>query len=446
MRNKILVLFISLILLGIGVVSAQDLADVDPSGVTITYWHQYSDDSAQGNTMKALVETFNSSNEWGITVEAAFQGNYNEIRDLINANITTGDYPNIVAGFVSDAFSYALDEIVVDLNPFYNDATYGYSDEDKADLNLGIINGAIADIPGFNGELLAWPNQVSGNVLSVNLTMLAELGFDGPPTSWEAFREVSCAAANSGMTGAEGAPVKGYPIKLDSSNLESYLASNGAVIYADGAWNLTSPEAIEVLTFFHDLYADGCAYIPESRFGNTDDFALGVNPMALGSTAGIPFIKGGFEAAGVEADWTVTTTPWGANAQQTLQVFVPSIMVLDRTPEEELASWLFIKYLAGTEEQVTWSTATAYFPVRYSAGAGLADFAASDPLFGVANDLVNNPDVVLYTSPKALSYGAVRGVLAELYGNVTANGMDPMEAATAAEEAANELEADLAGG
>lgn len=443
-KTGLLLLLIIIVLIG-SVYAQEDYSGVDPSGVTITYWHQYSDDSAQGATIKALVEAFNSANEYGITVEATFQGGYNDLRDLINANISTGEYPNMVAGFVSDAFSYALDGVVVDLNPLYNDPTWGFSEEEKADLNQGILASTVADIPGFDGEFLAWPNQISANVLAVNLTMLEALGFDAPPTTWAEFREIACAAANSDLTGAEGAEVKGYPIKLDSSELESYLASNGAVIYADGQWNLTSPEALEVLQFFADLYADGCAYIPESQFGNTDDFALGLNPMALGSTAGIPFIKRGFESSGIEAEWTVTTTPWGENGAQTLQLFVPSIMILDRTPEEEVASWIFIKYLAETENQVTWSTATAYFPSRYSAGAGLADFSAEDPLFGAANALVNNPDVVIYTSPKALSYGSARSVLAELYGNVTANGMDVMEAAQAAQDAANALEADLAG-
>ena len=55
-------LFILVLILGVSVVSAQDdLESVDPSGQTVVYWHQYQNDSAQGNTMAAIIEEFNAT-------------------------------------------------------------------------------------------------------------------------------------------------------------------------------------------------------------------------------------------------------------------------------------------------------------------------------------------------------------------------------------------------
>src|SRR3954469_10651336 len=101
MRRALTLLSLVLVLaLGISAVSAQDaLASVDPTGQSIIYWHQYQDKSAQGNTMAALVDDFNKTNEYGITVTASFQGNYNAIGELINAGITSGELPNLVAGY-----------------------------------------------------------------------------------------------------------------------------------------------------------------------------------------------------------------------------------------------------------------------------------------------------------------------------------------------------------
>jgi ABC-type glycerol-3-phosphate transport system substrate-binding protein len=40
-----------------------------------------------------LIEEFNESNEYGITVEAQNQGSYNDIRDKVNASIAAGEQP-----------------------------------------------------------------------------------------------------------------------------------------------------------------------------------------------------------------------------------------------------------------------------------------------------------------------------------------------------------------
>ena len=87
-KTKLLVLALVLVLLtGASLALAQDsdLANVDPSGQNIVYWHQFS--SAQLETMTQLVEDFNANNEWGITVEALAQGNYNDIRSLMSTSI-----------------------------------------------------------------------------------------------------------------------------------------------------------------------------------------------------------------------------------------------------------------------------------------------------------------------------------------------------------------------
>jgi ABC-type glycerol-3-phosphate transport system substrate-binding protein len=40
--------------------------------------------------------------------------------------------------------------------------------------------------------------------------------------------------------------------------------------------------------------------------------------------------------------------------------------VFSTTPDEQLASWLLVKYLMSTEAQLTWSTKTGNLPIRVS--------------------------------------------------------------------------------
>jgi multiple sugar transport system substrate-binding protein/sn-glycerol 3-phosphate transport system substrate-binding protein len=430
MRKIVFLVF----LLMSGVVSAQDdLSGVDPSGAHVVYWHQYND-GPQLEKMNEFIEEFNSTNEWGITVEGLPQGSYGDIRELMTAAIISGETPNLVAGFQNDAASYALEGVVVDLNPYYNDPTWGYSEEEKADLNQDILNVNVFNFEPFNGARLAWPNQTSALVFVVNLTMLEALGFDGPPETMEEFREVACAAAE--MTGPNGEDVQGFPIPTDSSHFESFVASMGGSIFDGEQYTFTSDEVIATLQLWQDLYNEGCAYIPEDRFGNTADFALGLNPMATTSTAGIPFIVADFAEAGIEDEWIVTTTPW-TEGNRTIQVFVPSIIPIVSTPEQQLATWLFIKFLSTTENQVEWTSTTSYFPMRLSAEEMLEDFEAENPYYAAASDLLADESVNVYAGPQVLSYGAVRGMVSEAIANVTANGMDVMEVATALNDAAN---------
>jgi ABC-type glycerol-3-phosphate transport system substrate-binding protein len=268
----------------------------------------------------------------------------------------------------------------------------------------------------------------------VNLTMLGELGFDGPPETFEGFREVACAAAQ--MTGPSGEDIQGFPIPNESTEFEQFVASMGGSIFDGEQYTFTRDEAIATFQMYQDLYNEGCAYIPESRFGNTDDFALGLNPMATTSTAGLPIIAGGFEESGVEADWIVTTTPW-TEGNRTIQIFVPSVIVIASTPEQQLATWLFVKFLASRESQVQWTQATSYFPMRRSANEDLQEFEANNPYYAASNALLNDETINVYAAPQVLSYGTVRGLVAEAMANVTANGMDVTEAATALNDAAN---------
>ena len=74
MRKPIVLLAMALLLaLTTGLVAAQDDVDsVDPTGETVVYWHQFSE--AQEATMQGIIDEFNSTNEWGITVQAVPQG------------------------------------------------------------------------------------------------------------------------------------------------------------------------------------------------------------------------------------------------------------------------------------------------------------------------------------------------------------------------------------
>ncbi len=196
MHKKLITAVLLLALaLGVGFASAQsDLGDVDPTGQTIVYWHEWNE--AQSVAINQIIENFNSTNAYGITVTTVAQGTTGNMLGAMSTAITGGGLPNLVGGFSNNAQSWYLDDVSFALDPYINDETWGFTEDEMADINFELIDrfNRVHSEP-FGGQLLAWPIGMSANVMSVNLGMLAELGFDGPPTSLEQFREVACAAS-----------------------------------------------------------------------------------------------------------------------------------------------------------------------------------------------------------------------------------------------------------
>ncbi len=67
--------------------------------------------------MLGIVEEFNASNEWDITVEAVDQGKYSNLEDAFNAAIQSGDLPDLVTGYTNAMANWYAVDAVVDLSP-----------------------------------------------------------------------------------------------------------------------------------------------------------------------------------------------------------------------------------------------------------------------------------------------------------------------------------------
>ena len=451
MRKLIILVLLTTVVLSTGIATAQDatatptplppmafnaqagefmgdsdnFAGIDPTGQTITYWHQYNS-ATQLAIITGLVNAFNETNPYGITVNAIPQGSYNDIRSLMNNAIVSGDLPNLVAGYPNDTLSYALDDVIVDLTPYYNDAKWGFTAEEIADLNQ-----AAADAWLIDGVRYGLPNQLSGEVLFTNSAMIQELGFSADwPITLDEFQAVACAAANSDMTGADGAAVQGFPIVANASEFETLVAGIGGSIFIDGKWNFTNDEAMRVLQMEKDLYDQGCAYIPSEAFGNTADWARATNPMAFSSSAGIGPTLGTVHSAGdLVTDWQVHAAPTnGEGDKPVISLFTPGIAVVAGTPEQQLASWLFLRFFAQPEVQAQWAQSLSLFPLTNSA-AGMMDTSAMQPEFVDMVNRVASGEVGVYVSPQLLSYGQVRNILATGIADVTSGGMDVAEVA-----------------
>jgi multiple sugar transport system substrate-binding protein/sn-glycerol 3-phosphate transport system substrate-binding protein len=409
------------------------LAGVDPRGVTIDWWHNHS--GSREEQLLPLVDRFNSTNPCGITVNPTNQGSYDDIRDKMNASIATGDLPGLVVGYQNDQAFYQLADGLADLNIYVDDPTWGLGAE-KEDFYAGFLQQSVH--PAYNNQRLGFPPNRSMLMLYYNQTWLEELGYDGPPTTPDEFKEMSCAAAE-----ANGDGTGGYILYLSASGVAGWTyAFGGDVLSDDGlGYVYNGPATVEAMTMLKEMYDEGCAYLftegyPDPEFGARRAI------FVTESSSSLPFVQSAIdtfaEETGREPDeWGVAAIPHTTDVP-VQNVYGGDVMIPATTPEEQLAAWIFIKWYTSPEIQAEWVKISGYFPTRRATTDYLGDYVNENKQFGTALSLLPYG----YFEPQLISYQSVRDA-SEQAANAIIQGADIQSTLDDLTDEANELQAEL---
>ena len=413
-----------------------ELAGVDPSGVTVVWWHNHS--GSRQEKLQVIVDQFNAENECGITVDAQNQGSYGDIRDKMNAGIAAGEVPAaLIVGYQNDQAFYQLSGALADFNVFVNDPTWGLTAEEIADFYPSFWEQG--EHAAFDNQRLGFPPNRSEEMLYYNMSMLEELGYDALPTTPEEFREIACASSE-----AKGDGTGGYVLRDDASAVASWTyAYGGDILTEDGTgYNLNGAATVEALTFLQGLYNDGCAFFFTEGYPETQ-LASRAAVFTQGSSSGIPFYEEAVNTVAAEASaepdvWGVTAIPH-TTPDPVQNIYGGDVMIPVTSPEEELAAWLFVKWFTSPEIQAKWVEASGYFPTR-----------ASTPVDGYIATAVGGTqwkqalDLLPYGSyePQLISYDQVRRRLSEDF-NAIMQGADVQETLDASNTFANDLQDEL---
>jgi multiple sugar transport system substrate-binding protein len=402
------------------------LSTVDPSGATITYWFQHS--GVREEQLQAMIKEFNETNEWGITVVGEYQGGYSDIYNKMITAISGNATPDLVVAYQNQAAGYQVSDALVDLTPYVESPKWGLADE-LDDFFEGFIS---QDVNAqFGGQRLGFPPNRSIEVLYYNLTWLKELGYSGPPETWNEFYEM-CKAATDASKGKYG-----YALRTDASNVYSMIISRGGELQkAAGGYNYNTPELKASMELMKKLYDDGYAIKIAERYGDQTDFANRKVLFTMGSTSGLPYYAraiNGSEQGPFE--WSVATLPH-TTAKPVMNVYGASISVPKSTPERQLAAWLFIKWMSEPEQQETWFRASNYFPVRKSVMASLDDYFATNPQFENAFSILMNSE--LKAEPPYSGYDEVRDAASAAF-NAILDGANIARTLADLDEEANEI-------
>lgn len=384
-------------------VSTIDVKPDELEDITVEYWHAWGGDSRK--LAEELVEEFNASNEWGISVQANGLGDYKLLAEQVSQAISAGDKPDIVAAY--DYQSMAWDELLVDLSAYVDDPVWGWSASEQTDFYSPFW-----EQPAGSEARTSLPAQRSAQVLFYNLTWAKELGFRTPPATFEQFQEQACAAAQVNLEDdrADNDKTGGWIISTDYPGVLGWLYASGSeIVRQDGkGYRFNTPQVEEALGLLRELYENGCAWLSENQ-DLESDFAGRLGLFATGSITDIPYQQAALTSAGNRDDWTVLPFP-AKRGQAAIAVYGPSFTILESTPEEQLASWLFIRWLLSPENQARWAQASQSFPLRTSAQE---HFDSSNPMpaqWSAAVDLLD----YAHPEPAYRSWEAVRFAVSDV--------------------------------
>jgi len=355
--------------------STDAISKIDPSGQTILFWHVST--KIHKATLDKMVEEFNKTNKWGITVKAEYGGYYPDIRKKILAAIQADSPPDLAISYQNMVAEYASADAVVDLTPYINSKKYGLS---KADLNDYFANFFAGDrYPEFNNAMFSFPPNRSMEVMYYNVSLLKDLGFDKPPATWDEFYNI-CKVAK------EQKNMPCYAISPSASTFSAWVWTRGGNIISKDGTKITfnGKEGLAAMEFLKKLVDEGLAYQISEQYGDQTDFANQKVLFTFGSTAGLPYyakaIKG--DSGKFAFDWSIAPFPHDT-PEPVVDIYGPSVTVFKTTPERQLASWLFIKWFTEKKQTATWAMDSNYFPVRRSAAESkeMQDYFAKNPLY-----------------------------------------------------------------
>ncbi len=357
-------------------------AEIDPNGQSITFWHQQ--DQERSLILAEIINEFNATNKWGITVMPVVHQSYGEIFQKLLPVLNTEDVPNLVLAYQHQAAAYQEASGLVTLESLLDSTLWGLRNQDQKDFFQPIFEQDRYKF--FEGSRLGFPIQRSTDILYYNVDLLNELGYQAPPKTPDEFREMACAA--SAFTLPSGESGSGYQFYLDATRFSSWVFAFGGEIFDQerNQFLLNGTVPTSTISFLRNLIDSGCASTAIDRAINQTAFSEGSLLFMIDSSLHLPTIANLVDNAG-DFHWAVASIP-SVSENPVQNIFGASLSIPTSTPEKELAAWLFIKYFSEPQIQAKWGQEAGYLPVRGSAGNFLVDFFKTSPNYQIAFNLL----------------------------------------------------------
>lgn len=336
-----------------------EMADAsEVAGTTISFWHSMG--GVNGEALDTLVKQFNEENEYGITVDAQYQGEYDDsLNKLKSAQIGNMGADLVQVYEIGTRFMIDSGWIVPMQEMIDGD---GY--------DLSQIEPNLAAYYTIDNELYSMPFNSSTPILYYNKDMFEKAGITEVPDSLEGIGEIGQQLLDNGGAGeAMSMGIYGWFFEqlISKQGLEYANNGNGRKEAATAVAFDENGAAKNILTVWKGLNDKGFApIVGKGGDAGLADFSAGKSAITLGSTASLKQIlqdvNGKFEVG------TAYFPKVSSSDEGGVSIGGASLWALDnQDPKKLRATWEFIKFLISPESQAYWNAQTGYFPVTVAA-------------------------------------------------------------------------------
>jgi multiple sugar transport system substrate-binding protein len=313
-----------------------------------------------------LVQEFNQTNNWGIKVEAWPMGGSAALFESLENPAPGSSLPNVVVASTDQLQVLQAKSIVfVDLNDYLFAPNWGMTPADAEDF-----------IPVFwqqdqmEGIRLGIAANRTMQVLFYNQTWAEQLGFKQAPSTPQDFADQACAAAQSNLKDAPRANdgTGGWIIDTSPLTIINWLAafdSSPVPGRAGAPYQFEQTGSTETFTFLRKLYDQNCAWhsrnpTPYEYFLTRQALFYSGTLQDISSQTRVQLLLKNNER------WSILPYPSSDKKGKVISSG-GSYAILKGKTAEQLASWLFIRWMSHPENQARLALAGNFIPVGKTA-------------------------------------------------------------------------------
>ena len=332
-----------------------DASEVDKT--TISFWHSMG--GVNGQAIDTLVQKFNDENEYGITVEAEYQGSYDDALNKLKSAQIGNMGADLVQVYEIGTRFMIESGWIVPMQSMVNADEYDTS----------VLESNLAAYYTINDMLYSMPFNSSTPLMYYNKDMFDAAGITEIPDSLESIAQIGDKLLDSGAQEVMSLGIYGWFFEqfIGKQGLEYANNGNGRTEAATAVAFDENGAAANILNEWKNLYDLG--YAPNVGKGGDAglaDFSAGKSAITLGSTASLKQIlqdvDGKFEVGTAYFPKVKSTDECGVS------IGGASLWALDNNDPKKLrATWEFVKFLISPESQAFWNAETGYFPVNVDA-------------------------------------------------------------------------------
>lgn len=330
---------------------------------TITVWAM----GEEGKLLKQMAEKFEEENE-GLTVDVQALPWENAHDKLLTA-VASGKGPDVLQLGTTWVAEFAEAGALLDLSDHVKD------NPDFAKENY--FEGA-QSLMEYNDEIVGIPWYVDTRVLYYRTDVLAEVGYDEAPKSWDELQDAAKKLADRGDDQ--------WGLDIDQNDqIQPFIFAWQNGYEADVEQrdlNLDSQEFIGAMEFYTSFFENGYSQQTQG-LDITQAFADGSKPMFFSGPWMINILND--QVPEVEGKWSVATMPGNVTNASSLGGSVLSVFHTSDNVDNAIK---FISYMNETDTQLEWLEVSNTLPSRVEAWED--PVLSDDPLFSVFGEQLTN--------------------------------------------------------